>query len=361
MGAAAQKQNVESMQPGGGPTIRHLKKGDLLFSEGDHSRAMYFVKSGMIRIFKKKGESQIEIDTIRAGQILGELAFLDGNPRSASGEALTTCELIEISGDTFTQTIQKIPDWLKLLLKTVVTRLRAASTRIRQLEQASSAFDYSNKSGKGGSKHYVYLSTADVMKISTAVLLVAARNGEKTDSGIEIRISLLQRYGNQIMGIPVAKITSFLDVLVQVHCLSINDEGNHIHVTDIDFLEKAITYLNEENLKEESKRHSITNKGFNIMRLIFKNLEKYQPDPTTGRTSVNIAQVAKSEPTATGKDAFRLDDFEEIVKLGYASQLTIKSSDETFSTFDAKQFLSAYRIQRLIKGVEAINEQKNKQ
>jgi len=50
------------------------------------------VKTGMIRLFKKKGDSQIELDTIHSGQVVGELAFLDGNPRSASGEALTDCD-----------------------------------------------------------------------------------------------------------------------------------------------------------------------------------------------------------------------------------------------------------------------------
>ena len=87
----------------------HLKKGDLLFKEGDGSRSMFFLKSGIIRIFKKKGDSDIEIEMIHSGQVLGELAFLDGNPRSASGEAMSPCELIEISGETFTQTLKIMP------------------------------------------------------------------------------------------------------------------------------------------------------------------------------------------------------------------------------------------------------------
>ena len=77
------------------------------------SRSMYFLKSGMIRIFKKKGDSQIEIDTIHAGQIIGELAFLDGNPRSAGGEALTDCTLVDISAQNFIETMAKLPDWMK--------------------------------------------------------------------------------------------------------------------------------------------------------------------------------------------------------------------------------------------------------
>ena len=61
----------------------------------------------MIRLFTRRGNTNIEIDTIRPGQILGELAFLDGNPRSLSGEALTECELVEISGPTFVDVLSK--------------------------------------------------------------------------------------------------------------------------------------------------------------------------------------------------------------------------------------------------------------
>ena len=58
-----------------GPSgVRRLQKGDLLFKEGDSSSAMYLIRSGMIRIFKKKGDQQIEIDTLRSGQIVGEMA-----------------------------------------------------------------------------------------------------------------------------------------------------------------------------------------------------------------------------------------------------------------------------------------------
>src|SRR5690348_3714743 len=102
MALPAQKPSAVSAVPtqAPGPQLVKLKKGQLLFSEGENSRAMYFLKSGMIRIFKKKGDSSIEIDTVHSGQVIGELAFLDGNPRSASGEALTDCELNEISGPT---------------------------------------------------------------------------------------------------------------------------------------------------------------------------------------------------------------------------------------------------------------------
>jgi len=327
----------------------------MLFSEGENSRAMYFVKNGMIRIFKKKGDSAIEIDTIHSGQILGELAFLDGNPRSASGEALTDCELMEISGPTFQAVLGSMPDWLKIMLKAVVGRLRTASTRIRQLETASTSFDYSEKDGKR-SAHYVYLSPHDILKIATALLLVGSRNGK------EIRVGLLQRYGNQIMGIPVAKITTFLDVLAQVGIVKMGDDQGSTSITllDIDFLEAVISYLNEENLVEPSKQHNVSLRGFMIMSCIVKNLTKYPKDNETGQTVINLAEIKKLETKEGGKEPFRLDEFPELVKLGYATNITIKSNDAAFTSIKAEAFTQAYRFQKVVMAIKMANEQKTK-
>lgn len=340
------------------PTTRVLKKGEILFSEGEGSRAMYFVKSGMIRIFKKKGNSVIEIDTVRSGSILGELAFLDGNPRSASGEALTDCILVEISGHTFTDTMQRIPDWLKLLLKTVVGRLRVASTRIRQLEVASTAFDYSDKGNS--SKHYVYLNIPDTLKIATALLLVGSRSTQVVEGkGIEIRSSLLQRYANNIMGVPVAKITTFLDIMNQCDIVKVSDDASSIHLTQIGFLEEFVTFLNEENLLEPSKRHDVSLKGFKIMSLMVKYMGEFPLNPATGQVTINLAMILQKEKEqAGGKEPFRADDFPEIVKIGYATQLTVKSSTEMTTEVIAEEFARAFKLQRVMKTIDVANEQK---
>ena len=339
-----------------GPQPLKLLKGQLLFSEGENSRAMYLLKTGMIRIFKKKGESSIEIDTIHAGQVLGELAFLDGNPRSASGEALTNCELAEISGPTFQAVISKMPDWLKILLKTIVGRLRTASTRIRQLETASSAVDYGDRDGK---KNYVYLSNVDILKLGSTVLLVAARNGIKKPEGIELRQHLLTRYGNQIIGIPAAKMTTFLDVLAQVGVVKLTDAGEAF-LTDIDFLEQLINYLNDEYLLEPAKRHDISLRAFLIMSLIVKNISRYAPDAKTGLTRVNVSEVLKLETPAGGKEPFRMEEFPELAKLGYCTNIGIKSATEAFTDLKPEIFVHNYRMQRVAMAINAVNEQKRK-
>ncbi len=348
------------------PSARKLRKGELLFAEGENSRAMYFLKNGIIRLFKKKGDSVIELDTVHSGQVLGELAFLDGNPRSASGEALTDCDLVEVSGAAFTQTLSTMPDWLKILLKTVVGRLRNASTRIRQLETASSAVDYSDKSGKRAS-NYIYLSSTDVMKGLSAMLITASRATMSPGANVlpgEIRIALLNRYGNQIMGVPVAKLATLLDLMTGVGLVTTSDDasGNRTQLKDPDFLEQVIGYLNDENLCEPSKRHDLTPRGFLLMSLINKHLPHFPRDEKTGLSAVNLAKIQETEAAAAGgKELFKLDDFTQLATFGYASPLDLRSNTEILTSLDPDAFHRAYRLQRIVINIQAINEQKRKQ
>lgn len=343
-----------------GTQLRKLKRGELLFAEGENSRAMYLIKNGMLRLFKRKGDANIELDTVHSGQIVGELAFLDGNPRSASGEALTDMEIVEISGPAFQEVLVRIPDWLKILLKTIVARLRSASTRIRQLESSSSAYDF-DKDGKR-SAHYVFLSPSDVLKVLSSLLLVGSRaKAAATGKAVEIRPVLLHRYANQIMQVPLAKVTTLLDVLAQAGMLVIGDaaaEQSHV-LQDSDLLEGLIGYLNEENLIEPSKRHDISVRGFLVMSLIAKHLSKGTKN-ADGTVAVNVAEIRKLETRPDGKEAFRPEEFGELVKLGYASALNVKTNDEMLTNVTPDSFVRIYRFQRIVLAVKAANEQKAK-
>jgi CRP/FNR family cyclic AMP-dependent transcriptional regulator len=363
MGAPAEKKSVAAAAPTlqaipSGPQLRFLKRGELLFAEGENSRAMYLLKKGMIRLYKKKGDSSIELDTVHSGQVLGELAFLDGNPRSASGEALTDCELIEISGPLFQQVLTKLPDWLKILMKTIVGRLRSASTRIRQLESSSTAY-LTEKDGKRQA-HYVYLSTNDCLKICTSLLLVGVRNSTMSEQGADVRLGLLQRYANQVMSVPVAKITSMLDVLSESGVVSYgtgSDTGK-VFLADMDFLEKFIAYVNEENLLEPSKRHDVSARGYAIMSAVSKHLARYPVEPKTGSRHVNVHEVRVMETPTGGREPFRMEEFQELVKLGYGTVLQAQATNDVRSMIVAGFELTT-RFQRVLLKMHLLNEEKN--
>ena len=173
--------------------------------------------------------------------------------------------------------------------------------------------------------------------------------------------ALLQRYANQVMGVPVAKITSLLDVLADsgVVVYGTGPDTGKVFLCDVDFLEKFIAYVNEENLLEPSKRHDISARGFAVMSTIAKHLSRYPTDPKTGSIIVNVSEVRALETPAGGREPFRMEEFQELVKLGYGTVLQVHEANEVCSTV-VPGFELTSRFQRVLLRMHILNEEKSK-
>ncbi len=354
------------MQPTVPPAnlIKRLKKGELLFSEGERSSSMYLVTSGAIRLFMRKGSSNVEVDTVRSGQILGELAFLDGNPRSLSGEALTPCELVEISGATFLETLAKAPEWLKILLKTVVGRLRTADARLRQLEAANQGIDYNFKPGGTGKRiFYQYLSWHEFMKVCAAIQLEALRAGKSDVEGVEVFVQNITLYAHSVFGVPSSKVDCSIEILENMNLATRFSEKTQqkARFKEIPFLDRLIRYLIEENRLEPSKRHQISERGLAIMKMIAPVIPQLPVNPTTGSVTVNLIEVSQSVVAAQpGEKGFRPDDVMELIQVGFMGPLQANSATEVLSTLIPTAFLDQIRFLEPVFAIHALNLQKSK-
>ena len=120
-----------------------INKNELLFKEGDESRSLFLVKTGTLKVFKTKTNGdQIEIGVVQPNEIIGEMAFIDGSPRSASAAANTKCEIVEIDFESLKKFIASQPPWFSAMLKSITGRLRDANNRIKQLESAVQTISY---------------------------------------------------------------------------------------------------------------------------------------------------------------------------------------------------------------------------
>lgn len=111
--------------------VIEVKKDETLIQEGSYSRTMYYVKTGKLSVLKKIDGVNREISVIGAGELVGELSFLDKGPRSATVVALKDCQLVEIPENTYLESFDKMPIWYRVLINTLLDRLREANKKIR--------------------------------------------------------------------------------------------------------------------------------------------------------------------------------------------------------------------------------------
>lgn len=115
-----------------------LKRGKFLFHQGDASDGAYVLVSGALRV-SVTGDDGVEktIATIRQGEILGELAFITDESRSASIVALRDCELFRLPTQVFTLVSEKYPQSMLNVYRTVTERFRTTQAHSTFREKAT--------------------------------------------------------------------------------------------------------------------------------------------------------------------------------------------------------------------------------
>ena len=110
----------------------HLKKGDILLKEGDTDKKMYYIVSGSIEVVAKipGRHKKSNVNMLKKGDLIGELSFFDGRPRSATLIAMEETEALEITKDFF-EGIQS--DHVKIF-KAMVHKIRVLNDKILELQ-----------------------------------------------------------------------------------------------------------------------------------------------------------------------------------------------------------------------------------
>jgi CRP/FNR family cyclic AMP-dependent transcriptional regulator len=104
---------------------RRYGKGQFIFQQGDPGLCLYLVESGKVKIasFSSEGKGLV-LNLFGPGDFFGELALLDGEPRSADAVAQEPCQLLLLQRDDFMRFLEARPHVAIKLLATVSRRLR---------------------------------------------------------------------------------------------------------------------------------------------------------------------------------------------------------------------------------------------
>ncbi len=104
-----------------------LAPGEVLFEKGEPGRLMYVVKAGDLQIF----DGNYVYETVSAGGIIGEMAVVDGGPRSATVRATTPSTVIPIDERRFLFMVQQTPFFALRVMRVLTARLRAMNERAK--------------------------------------------------------------------------------------------------------------------------------------------------------------------------------------------------------------------------------------
>ncbi len=269
--------------------LRELKTGEILFHDGDPAESLFIIQKGQIRLFKPKGKGFIEIGVLRAGEVIGEMAFFDddgsGKKRSCSASAITPVEIVEISFLAFGKTMQSLNPWFKTIINTLATRLRKANSRIKELEDNQTA-NYGKSVGT-----YEFMKPIEVMRILGTLFLVFKSHGELRGQAMAIHRRTLTLYTSDMYQIMESKLESILSVLVNLGLLEIaNDEDklpNLLLLKNMELVRQLFIFYNSERHLPDEKKMRISDKCEMIMAQM---LDKLSSNPVIDIPNLRITE-----------------------------------------------------------------------
>lgn len=106
--------------------VKELKRGDVLFNEGDEPNSLHIVLSGRIAIvmISEIDDRESVVALMDLGDLFGELGLLDSGARSATARAIEPTSILEIRYDDVRKIFDEQPDLVWAAARMLAQRLR---------------------------------------------------------------------------------------------------------------------------------------------------------------------------------------------------------------------------------------------
>lgn len=112
--------------------VKNFNAGQVILREGDPGDCAYLLSSGAVQVFRTVEGQLIVLANIEEGSIFGEMALIDGSPRSANVRALRKTTCIKITEDVLDKAVAKADPIIKAMLLAYSHRVRSLQQRVGQ-------------------------------------------------------------------------------------------------------------------------------------------------------------------------------------------------------------------------------------
>src|ERR1044072_9056879 len=150
---------------------RRLRRGQTIFHRGDEGSFMMAVLSGRVRITTVSADGkEVTLNVINPGEILGEIALLDGQRRSADAVAVEESTVLVVERKHFLPFLHRSEDLFLRVLSVLCSRLRRTSASLEDI----ALFDLP-------------------VRLARTLMRLAEDYGQSSSTGIRIDLKLSQR------------------------------------------------------------------------------------------------------------------------------------------------------------------------
>lgn len=129
------------MSPPDSDPSRHLvaySDGQVVFEQGDSGDEMFIIEDGQVEIlFEDDDGDSVSLALLDRGDFFGEMAVLDGAPRTATARAKGECRVLPLRGEQFTEMLKRNPSITLRIMKKLSGRVRELQRRLGEVLDTS--------------------------------------------------------------------------------------------------------------------------------------------------------------------------------------------------------------------------------
>ena len=193
---------------------RPFRNGETLVRQDEPAQALYLVMKGRAKVIRLSPEGdETLLQLVGAGECIGDVAVLDGSPRSATVIAAEATETLVLLREHLLEAIRQNPQLALALISTLARRLRLADAR---LEDA----------------YFSDLAT----RLARRLLQIAEQHGHATVHGIEVPLPLTQDELGEMVGGARSRVNQILGSFHDEGILRL--EGRSVLILDLDALHR---------------------------------------------------------------------------------------------------------------------------
>jgi CRP-like cAMP-binding protein len=206
------------------PQTKLFKTGVHLFHENDRSRELYVIQSGNVKVYRTQSGREVELAVMGKGSVLGEMALIDGRPRSASAKALDECTVSIIDAGVFHDRIKGVPPWFMTIIKMTCQKIRNANRLLQSMGGGRHGFNIIL------AIHYQFAREGGTLDYSKTKRILARLLGNSEQSITRIaeflvRHGFIECGGNTIVLVDKRRMADYCDFL-RLHIQKTYDHGN---------------------------------------------------------------------------------------------------------------------------------------
>lgn len=182
--------------------------GQLLMKEGEEGEEAYFITKGKVQVYKQTdGNNKVVLGTVKEGDIVGEMALITDDKRSASVKALEDTEASVLTKYLLSQNLKNLPPYIEKMMSTLTRRLQTANTIV----------------------HPHLVADCSPFVLQQMCLILKDISSDKKD--FSLSYEKLSSRISEDLGLPVAKVKEVLQEAAQANLFTIDE--SQIIVEDI--------------------------------------------------------------------------------------------------------------------------------